>query len=149
MSAELLTAILGPVVLLMATVALPWFVRRQVTAQAKADREALAAQAKADRDAAAIAASAANEGITMKTINETIAGERDRLTVLLEKESVGHQKEILALQARFTEETERLKQRTDADMDRANQQIRQLVDEVRLLNHRLSGGTREMERPEP
>jgi hypothetical protein len=147
MSPELLTAILGPIVLILGTVVLPWFVRRQISAQAKADREVLAKQVKDELEVAARAARDANEGVTMKTINETIAAERDRLTVMLEREGVGHQKEIMALQSRFVQETDRLKRQTEEDLSKANTQIRHLIDEVRSLKHSLSGGMSVMEPP--
>lgn len=126
-----ITLIGGLVVSLLSSVIIPFMIDRRKTKQAKAEKEI------ADK-----AAEAAGEAVSLKTVNEAIARERDRLTVLLKEAGVEHKDAMLELRNTLAAEAERLKRRTDEDRDLDRRRIEQLATEVtdlhRLLN--LSSG---------
>lgn len=122
-----ITLMLGLVVTLLSSVGVPLYLRRQAARQAATERKI-----------AAMAAEKAGEALTWEKINQAIARERDALTVALKEAVIEHRTAIVELRKFFAEEADRIKQRTDYDLDRANLRIRQLGEEVSGLIQRQS-----------
>jgi hypothetical protein len=127
-----LTFYLALLVTFMASVGVPLWVLRRNTAQAKAEREA-----KAATDAAA------GETISWEAINRALIDQRDRLDIALKEAAVEHRQALQDMRDSFVEEAARLKQRTDADQDRAHAKIEQLAAEINSLYRRLAMSDRD------
>lgn len=121
-----LTLMLGLLVTAMSSVGVPLWLNRRAAALARAEREAEAA-----------AEARATEVVSWEKITLVLERERDSLSVKLREAGVEHRNEILEMRNSFAAEADRLRQRTDAEVDRANERIQQLANEVGTLRSLL------------
>ncbi len=104
----------------------PLYIRRQVAAQAKVDREV------ADKSA-----SDATNVLSWEGITHAIVQERDILSTKLTALEEKHLRELSAARAECAEEVARLKSQTAFDLDRAHERIKQMGDEINVLYRRV------------